>query len=193
MYRSTATVLVLNELSLEASERLINTHAELVKLPILAETKSKLSLPRSEDELAGQISVSANFTSQFVHITARDSDPNEAADIANTIATIFVQRTTSELARPTPTTGTEVLRRSFLRLGEKRGLPRKPIKYNIENPDRYRPRPCGFIEHGGPVRLAGMGYGVRKIGWTPPFASPCVSQDKRQRSPSLAGKAISRH
>ncbi len=118
-YSSTAKVLVVNELALEANERLINTYAELATVrPMLREVRIRLALQDSEDELTKRVSVTTDFRNQFIHITVRDKDPTKAARIANTLAAVLVEKTATELARPTPTTGGDVGRRSFLLVAE---------------------------------------------------------------------------
>jgi capsular polysaccharide biosynthesis protein len=138
-YSSTATILIVNQTTLDASERLINTYAALVKLrPALTEIRTRLSLNETEESLAKKISVSTTFNSQLIRITARDENPILAANIANTAATVFVTRTEGELTRPMPTTTPDGLstspdpgRTSFLRIVEQASPSTDASKANI--------------------------------------------------------------
>ncbi len=101
VYQSKATVLVVSDTGLEASDRLTNTYAALVKLrPVISSVKTKLGLNLTEDELAKKIVVSADFSSQLIKIEAKDSDPGTAALIANTTAATFVSQTNATLVKP---------------------------------------------------------------------------------------------
>lgn len=69
---------------------LINTYNVIIKSPtILEKVIEDLSLERSYEELNQQVNVSSAQNSQVIEITVQDPDPSKAADIANTIATVF--------------------------------------------------------------------------------------------------------
>ncbi|MFK9089963.1 YveK family protein [Bacillus salipaludis] len=58
---------------------------------ILDKVVKELGLAQSAEALAGQITVSSVDNSQVVSISVTDTDPNRAADIANTTAKVFKQ------------------------------------------------------------------------------------------------------
>lgn len=69
---------------------LINTYNVIIKSPtILEKVIEELSLDRSYEKLNQQVNVSSAQNSQVIEITVQDPDPRKAADIANTIATVF--------------------------------------------------------------------------------------------------------
>ena len=69
---------------------LVNTYNVIIKSPtILEKVIEELSLERSYDELNQQVDVSSAQNSQVIEIAVQDPDPSKAADIANTIATVF--------------------------------------------------------------------------------------------------------
>jgi uncharacterized protein involved in exopolysaccharide biosynthesis len=89
-YRSTATLFVV--VDPEASERLTNSYAEVVKIrPVLDAVRQRLSLPDTDDQLKQSINVETNFNSQIIRITAEYPDAAMAAAIANTAATVAVE------------------------------------------------------------------------------------------------------
>lgn len=70
--------------------QLINTYNVIIKSPaILDKVISELGLEMSASQLNSKITVGSEQDSQVVNITVQDEDPTQAADIANTIATVF--------------------------------------------------------------------------------------------------------
>ena len=75
---------------METDLQLINTYHVIIKSPvILNQVIEKLKLPISEEELTNQITVSNENDSKVVNITVRADEPQQAVNIANTIADIF--------------------------------------------------------------------------------------------------------
>jgi capsular exopolysaccharide synthesis family protein len=110
MYESRATLLIetqqasgsSNYNELLAAERLSRTYSELATTDaVLDETVIRLNDPELDrDTLAEMTSVSAVQDTQLLRVTVRDSEPERAALVANTIAAVFTeqvraQRTTS--------------------------------------------------------------------------------------------------
>jgi capsular polysaccharide biosynthesis protein len=109
VYKAEAKVLVGSGEGLEASERLTNTYADMVTLrPVLAEVKSRLNLELSEEELKRKLSVSSDFNSQLVSISAKDESPLRSAQIANITADVFVTTTNRQLLQLTQQPGEPV-------------------------------------------------------------------------------------
>ena len=100
-YKSTAIVLVGSPASLEASERLTNTYSNLVKLrSVMTTVKNDLRLSLTEEQLQDKITVSTDASSQLIHISAEDPDPQRASAIANNTASAFIQRINEQLSNP---------------------------------------------------------------------------------------------
>ena len=79
--------------SVLASERLARTYSELLTTqPVLEEVISRLGLVRSERELRSQIKVNLLQDTQLIDISVEDTNPLLAAEIANTIATVFSEQ-----------------------------------------------------------------------------------------------------
>ncbi|RYI28788.1 capsular biosynthesis protein [Bacillus infantis] len=75
---------------IQTNLQLINTYNVIIKSPrILDIVREKLDLDISTDQLNSKITVGSQTDSQVVAITVQDPDPNMAADIANTTATVF--------------------------------------------------------------------------------------------------------
>lgn len=69
---------------------LINTYNVIIKSPtILDKVIEELSLDSTYEQLNQQVSVNSAQNSQVIEITVQDPEPIKAADIANTIATVF--------------------------------------------------------------------------------------------------------
>jgi capsular polysaccharide biosynthesis protein len=89
-YKSTATLFVTNDP--EASERLTNSYAELVKTrPTLNAIRQRLSLNETDEQLKARLSVATNFNSQIVRVSAAYPDAALAAAVANTAANATVE------------------------------------------------------------------------------------------------------
>ena len=70
--------------------QLINTYNVILKSPrILDQVIDELNLKLSTDELSEKITVESESESQVITITVEDESPRLAADIANTIASVF--------------------------------------------------------------------------------------------------------
>ena len=79
-----------NTQNIQADLQLINTYNVIIKSPaILGKVIEDLNLNTSTSELNGQITVNSEQNSQVVNITVQDQSPKVAADIANTIASVF--------------------------------------------------------------------------------------------------------
>lgn len=75
---------------LMAGERLAITYGELVKgRPNLEAVIAKLGLKTTPEKLADKVSITPIKDTQLLTITVRDSDPKQAALIANTLADVF--------------------------------------------------------------------------------------------------------
>lgn len=74
----------------ETDLQLINTYNVIIKSPvILNKVIEKLELPISEEELMNQIIVFNESDSKVVNIRVRANEPQQAVNIANTIADVF--------------------------------------------------------------------------------------------------------
>nr|WP_138419851.1 Wzz/FepE/Etk N-terminal domain-containing protein [Aquibacillus sediminis] len=79
-----------NSSDINTSLRLINTYNEIIKSPrILDEVNEELGLSISGSQLASKVNVSNAQDSQVVTVKVTDTDPNQAATIANTIVKVF--------------------------------------------------------------------------------------------------------
>jgi succinoglycan biosynthesis transport protein ExoP len=82
------------------SEARVKSYTELARNPrVLGETISELGLPLTVDELAAKVNSSSALDSVLIDIQVTDQDPRRAAEIANTIGTVF-SRIVDELERP---------------------------------------------------------------------------------------------
>ncbi|WP_099361180.1 YveK family protein [Fredinandcohnia onubensis] len=99
VYSSTSQIIVnqskneqqtINTGEIQTNLQLINTYSIIIKTPaILDVVKEELNLDRSTGAINSQISVANEQNSQVVNITVQDTDPRMAADIANTVASVF--------------------------------------------------------------------------------------------------------
>lgn len=101
VYRATTTLLVspaggsssLNYSSLLTSERVARTYAKLLtKRPLLEEVISSLQLNLTPNQLAGKITVVQPSDTQLIELHVKDSDPQLAITIANSVATSFLRQ-----------------------------------------------------------------------------------------------------
>lgn len=70
--------------------QLINTYNVIIKSPaILEKVIQQLDLKMTSSELNENVTVGSEQDSQVVNISVQDEDPKQAAEIANTIATVF--------------------------------------------------------------------------------------------------------
>jgi capsular exopolysaccharide synthesis family protein len=85
----------------EAGERLARTYIELLdKRPVLEQVVTDLELPYSASQLDLQLNIDLVPETNLLVITAEDSSPQRAADIANRIVTVFNEQEASLLANP---------------------------------------------------------------------------------------------
>lgn len=83
-----------------ASQRLSQTYADLATTtPILQKVLSKSGLTLTPDEFRKQVSADAPLDSTLVHITIRDSDPQHAADLANSLAAEMISASSAITGR----------------------------------------------------------------------------------------------
>lgn len=77
--------------SLLTSERLTKTYGELLrKRAVLEEAKGQLGIDQPYDAFADQVSVGTVRDTQLIQVTVQDPSPQEAANIANKIAEVFI-------------------------------------------------------------------------------------------------------
>lgn len=85
--------------SLLAAERLSRTYSELATTDaVLEETVSRLDRTFTADELDEMVTVSAIEDTQLLQVVVTDSDPERAATIANTLATVFTEQVQEQRA-----------------------------------------------------------------------------------------------
>ena len=81
---------VIQQSDINTNLQLINTYKDIVRGPvILDEVREILNLSESHSSLSDRISVSNQDNSQVFSIQVTDENPNNAAVIANTTATVF--------------------------------------------------------------------------------------------------------
>jgi succinoglycan biosynthesis transport protein ExoP len=106
-YRATATLLVVQQQTqgvvgladLQASERLANTFTELVTVrSVLEKAIERGGFTLTPGELKERLTVSSPPATQLLEITAEASTPEAARDLANTVATTFIESNQSALA-----------------------------------------------------------------------------------------------
>ncbi len=79
--------------SLLTSERLARTYAELLqKRPVFQEVIDTLDLAISPGDLAANVRVTAVRDTQLIVVTVEDTNPDQAAAIANEIVAVFSQK-----------------------------------------------------------------------------------------------------
>jgi capsular polysaccharide biosynthesis protein len=80
-----------NSNELQTSMQLINTYKEIIKSPrILDIVANELNLDMDGKQLKGKVTVGTD-DSQVVNISVQDENPQQAVDIANTIASVFTK------------------------------------------------------------------------------------------------------
>ncbi|WP_339165034.1 YveK family protein [Siminovitchia sp. FSL H7-0308] len=81
---------VYNPAEIQTNLQLINTYNVIIKSPaILEDVINDLDLQMTVSQLNEKITVESEKDSQVVNVTVEDPDPNNAAEIANKIATVF--------------------------------------------------------------------------------------------------------
>ena len=106
-YRATATVLVsLGPTQTNvALDRLTATYEGLIAArPILSAVAARLGGPETAGELAGSVEVSAVAQTQLIRITAASDNPDRAALIASTLASVFIEESNTQSIQPWPAT-----------------------------------------------------------------------------------------
>ncbi len=84
-----------------ASAKLIQTYASLATTgPVLSDVVKEGNLGVSPGYIAANTRVSANVDSRILTIRVQAGDPQEAADIANGIATVLEERASAGIVRP---------------------------------------------------------------------------------------------
>ncbi|RSK28867.1 capsular biosynthesis protein [Bacillus sp. HMF5848] len=87
---------VYNVNDIRTNLELINTYNVIMKSPaILDIVKEELDLNMSTTELNSKLTVGSEKNSQVVNVTVEDPDPQMAADIANTVASVFQREITT--------------------------------------------------------------------------------------------------
>lgn len=99
-YEATATIFVAPPagptLDITQSEQIARTYTALASNPSVAEeVLPKLGLSLTRDELLGRMSFAPVERTQLIQITAQGDSPEEAVQIANTYASVFVARAES--------------------------------------------------------------------------------------------------
>ncbi len=78
--------------SLNLSQKLVVTYSEIVKSRIVLEQViERLSLPMGYEKLLGSITSSPVGSTEILKISVKNSDPNQAATIANMVADVFIK------------------------------------------------------------------------------------------------------
>ncbi|WP_313427564.1 YveK family protein [Siminovitchia terrae] len=81
---------IVNPGEIQTNLQLINTYSVIIKsAAILNQVNEDLDLGMTVSQLDKKITVQSEKDSQVVNITVQDPDPNQAAEIANQIATVF--------------------------------------------------------------------------------------------------------
>jgi capsular polysaccharide biosynthesis protein/Mrp family chromosome partitioning ATPase len=108
-YAATATLLISVDSSsplddVAAGERLAKTYTELIKTsPVMEESAARLGGPETADDLETAVSAQPLAQTQLMEITASSDSPERAAEIANTVAQVFVEQVAAaEAIPPTP-------------------------------------------------------------------------------------------
>jgi capsular polysaccharide biosynthesis protein len=82
---------------LMAGERLALTYSQMLKgSPVLEEVISELDLKETPDELSKKISTKSVQGTQLIQLSVKESTPQKAALIANTIAKVFTEQIHSQ-------------------------------------------------------------------------------------------------
>lgn len=125
IYRATATLLInqaqnnsgiSNINDIMTSERLARTYGELMKKrPVIDQVIEDLQLRGSYEQVAAMVDVRPVRDTQLLTLTVDSADPQLAADIANTVARVFIARIAQEQLGQTSATK-EVLQRQLIDL-----------------------------------------------------------------------------
>ncbi len=83
--------------SILTSQQLAKTYSELLhKRPVLEAAIAKLNLPLDPAELARAVSVDLIRDTQLIVLNVEDTDPEQAATLANTIAGVFIAQNAAQ-------------------------------------------------------------------------------------------------
>jgi non-specific protein-tyrosine kinase len=102
VYSASATLLVrlapssgINEYTaVLTSERLATTYSKMITgRPVMEEVIQQMGLPETVERLLKRVKVEVLRDTQLIRVSVEDTDPARAADIANTIAAVFVKQT----------------------------------------------------------------------------------------------------
>lgn len=81
---------IIQENDVNRNLQLINTYSDIIKGPAtLNQVRTKLNLDLSYTQLSEKIKLTTDANSRVISLQVTDSDPNEAAKIANTVAEVF--------------------------------------------------------------------------------------------------------
>lgn len=101
MYNSTTQLLVnrtqtnevIQQSDINTNVQLINTYKDIIKGPvILNDAREILDIDSTQSSLSSQIEITSENNSQVFSLTVTDSNPYSAANIANTVASIFQEK-----------------------------------------------------------------------------------------------------
>ncbi len=77
----------------QASERLASTYRELiVTKPVLEDLAVELNLSAAPEQLRGKVSAAVIRDTRLLRVSVRDTNPQLAADMASTLAEVFIRR-----------------------------------------------------------------------------------------------------
>jgi non-specific protein-tyrosine kinase len=92
-YQATSNTAVVDYNTLQASEVLAMTYAEmLLKRPVLDRVVANLKLDTTADALVKGVNVKVVRDTQLIVVTVEDTDPQRAANMANEIVSLFIQQ-----------------------------------------------------------------------------------------------------
>lgn len=81
---------VIQQSDINTNLQLINTYKDIIKGPvILDDVREEMDLSLSHSQVANKISISNASDSQVFSVSVTDTDPYEAAELANTTASVF--------------------------------------------------------------------------------------------------------
>jgi len=104
IYRASTTLLIsqartpsmTDYTALLTSERLARTYAQLLtKRPVLEEVANRLGLEMEEGKFPAKLDVKPVRDTQLIELSVEHSDPGLAAEIANTLPEVFIERNKS--------------------------------------------------------------------------------------------------
>jgi len=79
--------------SLITSEKLANTYSQLMTTrPVLVDVMNRLGLQKSVEKMRTSITVKPIMNTQLIEVRVKDNDSEQAAQIANTLASVYVEQ-----------------------------------------------------------------------------------------------------